>query len=144
MIKKDDLKEVLKEISDRNGGLSPQVVVKEAEPETSPIHDNFEWDNSKAAQEYRLWQARQLIVSVTITKDDREVQQYINVTISNNDGDNRLYVPIERVMSDETLHKQALQFALDEIKYWRKKYHTFTELKNVVNDEEIQKVERDL
>ena len=57
----------LQEIAANNDGiLRPEIVVEAARAKTSPLHSSFEWDNTRAAEAHRLWQARQLIVSVTI------------------------------------------------------------------------------
>jgi hypothetical protein len=62
---KDEIKAKLIEIHDENGSLTPQLVVGEAKSPKSILHDSFEWDNGKASDAYRLWQARQLIRQVT-------------------------------------------------------------------------------
>jgi hypothetical protein len=57
----------LEDIRLRNGGkLKPHDVVDAARYEDSPLHPAFEWDDSKAAEAHRLWQARTLIRSVEI------------------------------------------------------------------------------
>ena len=63
----------LKRIYDRDGGIKASVVVAEAEPEDSPLHDSFEWDDSLAGAEYRLIQARKLIRRVKIIFEDSPV-----------------------------------------------------------------------
>ena len=40
--------------------LTPENIVVAASKKRSPLHDYFEWDNGKAGQKYRLWQARYL------------------------------------------------------------------------------------
>lgn len=45
-----------------NGGLlMPGKVVQAAQHEDSPLHEHFEWDDAKAAHEYRVSQAVRLI-----------------------------------------------------------------------------------
>lgn len=57
------------------GRLTPQAVVDAAKDPDSALHDRFEWDDSKAAAEFRLEQARELIrmVRVQIETDERVV-----------------------------------------------------------------------
>jgi hypothetical protein len=53
----------------RNAGgvLRPEDVVSFAADPDTELHSRFEWDDTEAAQQYRLWQARQLIrVTVTV------------------------------------------------------------------------------
>jgi len=63
-------KELTRIIETSGGNVSPTVIVKKARPKNSPIHECFEWDNSKAADMYRIEQAKYLLRSVTITVQD--------------------------------------------------------------------------
>jgi len=45
----------------RDGFVKPSIVVQEATPKEAPLHGYFEWNNRKAADQHRLWQARHLI-----------------------------------------------------------------------------------
>lgn len=59
--------EVLQGIYDRNGHLTAELVLKEAEGAENPLHRFFEWDDSEAAHRYRLFQAGALIRRCRIT-----------------------------------------------------------------------------
>ncbi len=48
---------ILKKLK-RDGQLTASGILKMAENESSPLHSIFEWDDTKAAREYRLYQAR--------------------------------------------------------------------------------------
>jgi hypothetical protein len=56
----------LAELEEQHGKLTANLVVADAEKRDSPLHNYFEWDTRKAAQRYRLMQARALIRSVRI------------------------------------------------------------------------------
>jgi hypothetical protein len=56
----------LEDIYDDKGELLEEDVLLAARDPKSAMHDHFEWNNSKAAEAYRLEQARHLIRSVTI------------------------------------------------------------------------------
>lgn len=56
-------------IHERHGALTPPVVVDAARPKDAPLHNVFEWDNKKAAESYRIDQARHLIRAVEIVTD---------------------------------------------------------------------------
>lgn len=49
-----------------NGTVTPDMVVADAESADSPLHELFEWDDEKAAAQHRLYQARELIRSITV------------------------------------------------------------------------------
>jgi hypothetical protein len=42
-------------------GLSAEMLVKEAEKKSSPLHSLFQWDEKRAAHQWRLQQARVII-----------------------------------------------------------------------------------
>jgi hypothetical protein len=49
-----------------NGLVKPENVLKRAESATSPLHGFFTWDDEKAAEEWRIMQARYLIRSFKV------------------------------------------------------------------------------
>lgn len=57
------------------GRLTPEAVVLDASDPDSPLHGEFEWDDRKAGDAWRLEQARQLIrgVKVLITTETRTI-----------------------------------------------------------------------
>lgn len=56
----------LQEIADRDGHLTADAVIEDAQHPESPLHDQFEWDDAKAAMEARRETARRLIRSVKV------------------------------------------------------------------------------
>ena len=56
--------------------LTPAMIVESALDEKSPLHRYFEWDNSKAADKYRLAQATQMIMAtkfVCVLEDNGDI-----------------------------------------------------------------------
>ena len=56
----------LQRIYDREGVLTPALVVKEAADPSHELHDRFEWDDTEAARRFRLNQASAIIRKVTV------------------------------------------------------------------------------
>lgn len=52
----------LERIYRRDGEVSPESILESARSPKSPLHQYFEWDDSLAAERYRLEQARQMIM----------------------------------------------------------------------------------
>lgn len=118
----------LKRIATENDGiLKPEIVVQEARPKTSPLHSRFTWDNTKAAHEYRLWQARQLIRVVVEVIDGIKGKHEIFVSLSS-DRKTSGYRVITDVLSERDLCEQMLKDALDELKTFQRKYARLKEL----------------
>lgn len=56
----------------QQGSLTPHLVVQAAEVPGHPLHPCFTWDDTEAAKNWRLNEARGLIRSVRIVTDEQE------------------------------------------------------------------------
>lgn len=124
----------LKRIAAENGGiLQPALVVEAARPKASPLHSRFEWSDTKAAQEYRLLQARQLIrVTVDVLPGGSDTEERIWVSLpADRVETGGGYRPLVTVLSDSELRKQLLAGALEEMEYFTQKYQRLEELAGV-------------
>jgi hypothetical protein len=101
----------LRALEDRNGCLRPDSLVRAARVESHPWHENFEWDDAKASDAYRIIQARDIIRNwapprITSEVVERRTPKYLH--------DPRLphgeqgYVSIAKVRSDEDLKREVL------------------------------------
>jgi len=113
-----------------NGLLSAEAVLNDAKKKTSPLNKAFEWDDTEAAQQYRLEQARALMRMITVeirqvkTKTHKPVRAYVNVRRADDKG----YAPVAQVMNDTELREQVLQRAWRELQNWRDRYREYEEL----------------
>ena len=96
----------LTRLHDKYGNLTPHVVVDEARDEESPIHDRFEWDDTKAGEEFRLGQARKLIrVVLTVGPQGNSTPMFVHV-IDADEGP--MYVRTTVAVESESLFESAL------------------------------------
>jgi hypothetical protein len=133
-VKQEAIKQELERIAAENGGvLYPGHVVNAARPVASPLHSQFEWDDSEAAEKYRLHQARQLISVVVqyIGNDPSKEPVPVFVSLRSDRGQRGGYRTIVSVLSDEGLRQQLLEDALAELETFRKKYGHLRELARV-------------
>lgn len=124
----------LRRIARRNGGrLVPQAVVDESRPKTAPLHSQFEWDDSKAAEQHRLWQARQLIrVSVELIGNEQDGRMSrVFVSLTTDRGSKQGYRTMVSVLGDRELRDQLLQDSLEDMKRFRERYASLRELAKV-------------
>lgn len=120
----------LDRINKKYGYLKPSLVVDEARDQNSPIHDLFEWNNSKAAEKYRQQQASNIICSVRIVDDGREresqpiVRAFVHVIAHENEKDftGGGYIPMAKAQNDEDYRRQLLERAKGELRSWKKTY----------------------
>lgn len=113
--------------------LQPEAVVAAASGKESPLHSHFTWDDTEAARQHRLHQARQLIrvqVSVLPTTST-ESRVFVSLT-----GDRRSdggYRPIVDVLSSEELYKRLLSDATAEAERFAAKFEGVKEMAGVIS-----------
>lgn len=118
----------LKRIAVENDGiLRPETVVAEARPRKSPLHNQFVWNDTKAAHEYRLWQARHLIRVVVEVIEGIEGKHEVFVSLTTDRKDSGYRIMTD-VLSDTDMRRQMLHDAMRELKMFQKKYIRLKEL----------------
>lgn len=129
--------EALKEIARRDGGLlRPAAVVDAARDEKSPLHGAFEWDDTEAAQKYRLLQAQSLIrsfkVEIERNGQTHTVPVFIGVsTDRTGEKSDNPYRLLEQVAERPDLMAVAVRDALDQLEAVRNRYAHLQELSDV-------------
>jgi hypothetical protein len=127
--------EELRRIQDSNGGLLRAAdVVMEASRPGSPLHDHFNWDDTEAAHQWRLQQARQLIrVSVAYLPFDEphyQVRAFVSLT-PDRQREQGGYRAMVSVLNAPSERQQLLLDALEELNRLKIKYHNLTELDSI-------------
>jgi len=106
--------EFLKQVYQQNNNLTPHLAVEVAKDPNSPIHNDFEWDDTKAGYEYRLYQARTLIRKVSfVFETSQEPERFINIV--NNEGEHS-YHPETVVIKNPSWFESALSNFSQKIK----------------------------
>ena len=97
-----------------NCELPASVVVKAAKNKRSPLHSRFEWDDTKAGQEYRLIQARQLIRTVKLKRPGSDkAERLVHVPKVHRDESNEgIYTLPSVIVENPTDFQFALREAL--------------------------------
>jgi hypothetical protein len=110
-------KEIGRELA-KLGSFTTERLLQVASSPASPLHKYFEWDDSKAAHEYRLTQARHLVLVAGFDVDGTTHRTHESVVIDKQ----RMYVPIEEIARSPELIDQVLQSALNELVFWKAKH----------------------
>lgn len=132
----------LRKIEQEYSIITPSIVVEKASPPKSPLHGYFEWDDSAAAQAYRLWQARQLIAKVYIVPSDapdsEPVRAFVNVYEETDNEDSACadqgYVWTPGLDSKPDYKRQVIAYAHQQLMMWRKKFGAYKEFFGVVRE----------
>lgn len=128
-------KDEIDEIRKAHGGvLHARAIVEYARDRATALHAKFEWNNSKAAEQYRLWQARQLICLYVAPADTEtgvvKVREYVSLSMDRTKPGGG-YRALSEVVSNEFLYQQLLDDALTELQRMQQKYQRIAELRPV-------------
>lgn len=112
----------LQKIYNRDGKVSPQVVVDEAQPENAPLHPAFEWDNEIAANEYRKDQARHVIRHIRIIPAKEEEPKRVWASIRSDETSEREYHPVTEIVKSEDMYARMMTQCFQELVSIKAKY----------------------
>lgn len=135
--------------------LKPQRIVEVAKREAHPLHEFFEWNNSLAAEKYRVHQARMLLsnILIQVETDDGQIEyrafNNVRVEYVNGDGETekkRGYVSVKTVLSTQDMMDQVLRDARRELRYWAKEIGKYEKLGRVAGmlKELLKEIEKEL
>jgi hypothetical protein len=104
-----DLDAWLAALEDEHGKLSPEAVVAAARDPKSPGHEHFEWDNKKAAHQYRVEQARALLTKrQTFVTESYTIQVPRYVRDPDAPAREQSYVSVRTAAADADLRHRVL------------------------------------
>lgn len=73
---------VMEQIEKEQGSVTKETFLEASRPEDSPTHDLFEWDDSIAAENYRLYQSGQFIRELHIDIEKVEDDSYKQISLN--------------------------------------------------------------
>lgn len=103
------------------GDLRPGDVVEAARDPKHALHSFFEWDDQKAAEHYRVAQARGIIRLVRVENENTDsgsIRAFLSVTSENG----RAYRPVAEIMASSDLRDRVLAQALKDLEAWKLRY----------------------
>lgn len=123
--------EVMDMLAEENR-LNTKELVDVSRPEDAPLHCEFEWDDSIAAEKYREEQAGALIRHLTVRIEENNLEfstrQYFMVQKEVN-----TYEPITVILKDEDKTAMLLDQAKRELQAFKAKYAGLKELAAVIS-----------
>lgn len=125
-IYKADAQKVADEIG--NEKITPQEMIEKARNEQSELHKCFEWNDTVAAEKYRLQQAR-VVLSMLVFKPKTEEEQ--PVRIFSLTTEKSTYQPTKQFLVQADEYQDLLKRALAELEAFKRKYSTLNELEEV-------------
>lgn len=133
--------EVLKVVAGMDDKAAPRALLEAAKSPDNPLHDYFTWDDSEAAERYRLAQAGTLFrrVKLQIVRADPErrevafetVRAVTSVPSDRSKTDSASYGRTTSVMNDEDRRASVLRGIVRDLIALRRKYATYSELHDI-------------
>lgn len=120
-------------IKEEHGQMAPEVVVKVARSEDSPLHPAFIWDDAEAAEQYRYDQARRLISSIRVqySKSEPPVPVFVSLRVedvSNAEATGRAYSLTTDIANDPDARFRLMREAVNNIEGILDRYAWIEEL----------------
>lgn len=116
----------------QEGFLTAEEILKDAHKKRSPIHPYFEWNDTDAAREYRLSQARYLMRAIVVVREEGvEAEPHRAFVVVSSEGKSDRYTSTRDALSDEDMRNQLLERARNEMLAWRRRYSELVELAEV-------------
>lgn len=121
------IKAALKVVRRQYGSITPAHIVDFARSTKSPLHRFFEWDNTKAAERYRLDQARGMVqrVRLRMVVQGRRTAVPVRVYTSVTKRGVRQYAPTEEVIADRVTAEQVLEEMREDLQQMIARFKTY-------------------
>lgn len=130
-----DANKVGKELEkiESKGELTREKVLEYAKNKKSELHKCFEWNDSIAGEKYRLFQASNILSSISIVYEEepkRTTRMYVNIKNTENQ---REYKNIISVLENDEEYKQLLDKAERDFVSYKDKYQNMIQLNDLKN-----------
>lgn len=123
------------EIQQIGDEVTPQQVVLVASDSNSELHKCFDWDDSSAAEKYRLHQARLVMNQLIVVKREPEKPKepiQFRVMMKNEQESGSGYKQTLVMLRDEDEYKKLLDQAYRELRAFKQKYSCLSELAEIL------------
>ena len=118
------------ELAKTEEGLTAKSLLEASKPLDAPLHNEYEWNNTEAAEKWRLHQSRHFINSLTVTVTSKNHEPVQTRAVHITTVPHR-YEPISVIVQEPTKYDRLLENAYKELESFQKKYEILTELKSV-------------
>ena len=132
---KADANKCYEEIQEIGDEVRPEQVLDKAKDESSELHKCFDWNDSSAAEKYRLFQAKQVINHlIVVHRDEDEKQEPVQfrVMLKNERTKESGYKQTIIMVQDEDEYKKLLEQAYAELHSFKQKYQCLSELAEII------------
>ena len=118
----------LEKIKQRHKTLTAELILAEARRRRSPLNQFFEWDDTKAANQYRLVQARTMRGAIEVVINETKIPAFHRVTVLVQSEDQKkpkpvsVFLGIEDILESEAMVDQWINQAKLDLVAYRNRY----------------------
>lgn len=114
--------------------VTAKELLDDSRDENAPLHPCFEWNDSVAAEKYRVNQAHDIIRGIEVIIEDSETPTVTRLFVNTQPVSPKKqgeYVSIDVVLNNSNYRAQVLSNALIELRAFQRKYAVYKELLGV-------------
>lgn len=120
------------EICNQMESATPQQILEKAKDSQTELHKCFTWDDSVAAEKYRIFEARQIVCSMKIVeqkpdKEAEETQIRVFYKIDNGTG----YKPTKLILQKPDEYKKLVERCRSELLAVKQKFQSISEYEEI-------------
>jgi hypothetical protein len=132
--------ELMEKLERSKNGLSPSSLLEASRKDGTLLHEYFDWDDTSAAEKWRLSQAQGLILNVRVvikeTDSDHEIKERGFVATPDRKS---AYVSLQTAFSNEEWKKSLLNQVKTDMETFIAKYRRLQEVQSVIAQMELVK-----
>lgn len=126
---KGDAEKIYSEIQSIGEEATAKQILDYARDESTELHKCFEWDNSIAAERWRLQQARLIVCNLVYQEPEKQEPTKIRVLQST---ECNTYKPVRLILQNKSEYEQLLERALAELHAFKERYKNLSELEEIL------------
>lgn len=113
-------------------GLSSRTLLEESRPTKAKLHKEFTWDDSKAAESWRLKEAGDILTVVQVTYEvgPEEPQRAFVIQERTEEANN--YAPVHEVLERQSSRDRLILDLLKDLQIFRRRFALVSELSHAV------------
>lgn len=128
-----DAEKCYRELETLGDSYTPQQIVDFAKNPETELHKCFEWDDTKAAENWRKQQARYVCCSISIVTDETE-QKPTAYRLIQHDTDKQSYQNVVVTVRNRDQYLDLLEMAKKELNSFKERYRRIVELESVIDE----------
>lgn len=124
-----DAERCYQEIVSIGESVTPKQIVDFGRNPDTELHKCFEWNDSIAAEQYRIQQARHVVCNLVIVEETQKTEpQKLRLLQRADEG----YKPAELIVQNKSEYERLLERARAELSSFKQRYHMLVELEEIL------------